>query len=234
MENNSTIKKINTIGKVSSIVIIIAKIVLLVVAIATLVTGIAMFFVPGDFISADIDATADIYINGEELPFSIASDMEDISDAVQDVDVDFANLTFGITDLSENDKELDLSMIFQLDDIDGKAIAVGMGIACVCASFFLAVVYIIMIFAHKLAKALSTCASPFEENVVKRMKHFAFSMIPWAVLSCFGGSITNGTSGVNVGINIDVVSLLIVAMIILLVYIFDFGAQLQREADETL
>ena len=231
MENNNTIKKINTIGKVSSGVIILGKIILIIGFVATLITGIAMLTVPGDFISADVNADAEIHINGDDLPFMFAGSVEDMSKELQDIDVDFSDFTLNVTDISESDSELGLLMDMHLFNLDGKTIAVAIGVGMILSALFLAVVYIIMIFAHKLAKALATCQSPFEEGVVKSMKRFAFSMIPWAVLCCFDGSAVNG---VNIGINIDVVSILVVAMIIVLVYIFDFGAQLQRDADETL
>ncbi|MBQ7131991.1 MAG: hypothetical protein IJO29_05420 [Oscillospiraceae bacterium] len=231
MENIETIKKINTIGKGASAVAIVAKIVLVIGFIATLVTGIAMLFVPDDFISADVNADAHIFIDGDKLPFVFSGSIEEVSKELQDVDVDFADFTLDIKDNSKSDDELDFTMDMHLFELDGRDLSFVIGVGLIFSSLIFVAMYVIMIFVHKLAKALSTCQSPFEENVVKRMKHFAFSMIPWAVLSCFGGNISNG---VNIGINIDVISVLVVAMIFLLVYIFDFGAQLQRQADETL
>ncbi len=231
MENTKTIKKINTIGKGASIVTIIAMIILVIGFVATLITGISMLFVPDDFISADVNADARIYIDGEKLPFMFSGAIEDASKELNDVDVDFADFTLDITDNSKSGDELDFTMDMHLFNLDGSNLSFVIGLGLILSSLILVATYVILIFVYKLAREISICQSPFEENVVKRMKHFAFSMIPWAVLSCFGGSITNG---VNIGINIDVVSILVVAMIFLLVYIFDFGAQLQRQADETL
>lgn len=231
MESNNTIHKINTIGKASQIVAIIAQVLLVIGFIATLVTGIGMFFVPDDFISADVDANAHIYINAEKLPFIAENEVEQISENLCDIDFDYANFTLDLTDASKSDDEVDFSLKASLFDLNGKSISTAIGAALLFSSLIIALCYVIMIFARKLAAALANCQSPFEENVVKRMKHFAFSLIPWAVLKCFGGRIVNLTDFV---VDIDLGYVLIVAMIIILVYIFDFGAQLQRQDDETL
>ena len=61
-----------------------------------------------------------------------------------------------------------------------------------------------------------------EESVIKAMRAFGISLIPWAVFRLCVGS----TAGVAI--------LLLAFVIFLLVKIFKYGAELQQESDETL
>ena len=75
--------------------------------------------------------------------------------------------------------------------------------------------------AKKMAKALENCNSPFEENVIKSMKHFAFSMIPWGIIYGYF-------------FNSLILTVLIVLIVMAIVYIFSYGAELQHESDDTV
>ncbi len=96
-------------------------------------------------------------------------------------------------------------------------------------------------FIRSLCNAFKSCSSPFEENIVKKLRNLAFSLIPWTVL----GSLTSILSGAAIStflmgskqrftVSIDLSMLLVVAIILMLSYIFKYGAVLQQESDETL
>ena len=93
-----------------------------------------------------------------------------------------------------------------------------------------------MIFAGKVCKAFRDCQSPFEENVIRRMQYFAYSLIPTVLLeSVVAGSIgyfLGNTDGI--GVNLNVSTILVVLVVFALVYVFKYGALLQQESDETL
>ena len=86
----------------------------------------------------------------------------------------------------------------------------------------LLILSIIVIFGKKLAKALATCDSPFEDNVLKKMKSFGFSLIPWALYKLIVG---------NLG---GITTVIFVLIVLLFISVFNYGAKLQRESDETL
>ena len=75
-----------------------------------------------------------------------------------------------------------------------------------------------------LFRSLEICESPFEENVLKSMKRFAFSFIPVVILEI----LWNGHSVSSI------TTVFIVMVILLFSSIFNYGAQLQQESDETL
>lgn len=93
-----------------------------------------------------------------------------------------------------------------------------------------------LIYLNKLCKSFRFCESPFSSDVIRCMKRFAFSLIPWAVISSISDSFFNFLSGFEDTISLTVnVSIIVVVLLILgLSYIFQYGAVLQQESDETL
>ena len=66
------------------------------------------------------------------------------------------------------------------------------------------------------------CDSPFEAKVLKAMKAFAYSLIPWAILKAGSGSASSLSA------------IIFVLVAITFAHIFNYGAQLQKESDETI
>ncbi len=84
---NENIKKINTLGKVSRIILIIMRIVLIIGIVVCLLSAIAFYFMPkSDVITADGTVSAQIKIDCEQIPSIIFSD--DI------IDLDENNIDF--------------------------------------------------------------------------------------------------------------------------------------------
>ena len=104
------------------------------------------------------------------------------------------------------------------------------------ATISMAMTVVSLFFAGFLCKAFKNCNSPFEENVIKKMQQFAYSLIPWVILTSISNSMINSlVSGkFNVNVSIDLTMLLVVLIILALAYIFKYGAVLQQESDETL
>ena len=89
---------------------------------------------------------------------------------------------------------------------------------------------------QKMCKALGSCASPFEEEIIQRMIQFAKAFIiaiAYAIVNDFVGSaiVAAGTSW---KLDISFWDVALIAVVMMLVSIFKYGAMLQRESDETL
>ena len=108
--------------------------------------------------------------------------------------------------------------------------------AVVIAAVGLAMTFITLWFVGNLCKAFRDCQSPFEENVIKKMKHVAIALIPWCIISSVSDSTFNSiVSGKpSFSLSVDLGMVLIVLVVLVLVYIFKYGAVLQQESDETL
>ena len=215
---DQTIRNINDLGKVSRIIIIIFKIFAIVGIVCSLLAGIIAAVIPGDSVSMNGIAKANIIIDYDKLPEKLVS-----------VDESSASIhPFG-TDLSVSFKEgekTDEGTVYNMD-AEAKNIEYGdIKPLAVLGLFVMAVfctlVLIALIFGQKLAKALSVCDSPFEENVIKAMMNFGKALIPMAVFFV----LLYGLSGVGTA--------LAVLVVILFIQIFKYGAKLQQESDETV
>ena len=88
----------------------------------------------------------------------------------------------------------------------------------------------------QLCDALGGCGSPFEEEVIQKMKRFSVILIIFLVVSVLGKFIGGGvvSSWTSWELEISFWDVATVAVVELLIYIFKYGAVLQQESDETL
>lgn len=228
---NKNIKKINTLGKVSRIMLIIMKVACIIGIVACLVSSVIVLTLPKDDIMvATGTASAEIIID-DSSKFIIENDLfriggmkvstiGDLEECDEDIDIFDTNIKLKI-DETESDGKKIYNIDAELDSEDSKSIILAIFLICIADAVISAVMLVIVIFAGKFAKALEICKSPFEDNVIKSMKNFAFSLIPLAVVYLIAG-----------GINMTAVVLVIA--VIIFSYIFKYGAELQKESDETI
>lgn len=91
-------------------------------------------------------------------------------------------------------------------------------------------------FARRLCAAFEKCNTPFGVDVIKNMRAFAFSIIPWAFISSLPGMLSDYIYGNRISITYSV-NIVVVAMVFAILgitYVFKYGAVLQQESDETL
>ncbi|MBQ3159486.1 MAG: hypothetical protein IJC00_03410, partial [Clostridia bacterium] len=88
----------------------------------------------------------------------------------------------------------------------------------------------------KLCQAFQVCRTPIDEPVIQRMTAFAWALIVCAVVSCIAqasvGALLTGWQRMNFNLNLAPVFTALIVFFLCMV--FRYGAQLQREADETL
>lgn len=224
---NDAVKRINLIGKISKIVVTIAQVFVIVMMVVFAIFAVTGLSVPDEAVSVSFNADARITVDTSDFPLSIVE-----TDDLEDFDIEVAGLKFDTANATEEGNKLTVNakssfdMQELSDEIDG-VIGLGGIICIICSAIVLvgAAFFIILVFARKLAKAFEKCESPFEENVTKRMKHFAYSLLPWFILSVIGEGILG---------SINLMTIILVAVVFLVIYIFNYGAQLQRESDETL
>lgn len=222
-KNIDYVKRINTLGKVSKIILIIMRIFCIVGMVVTIVSGIFCIAVlPSDntAITSNGNASFEMVVDTNRLPSSISFfEDEDITNESFKLFGTKFTLKDNITD---NDGIQTYTMNAEFDSPNSTIFRYGVAGACFAAAIYFAFTLIVVIFAGKLAKALEKCQSPFEESVTKAMKHFALSLlIPLAFMI--------GEKGI---LNLSV--FLAILAVIIFSYIFSYGAKLQQESDETL
>lgn len=220
------IKKINKIGKISGIFALISKI-LVGMGLFLLLAGVVVCFaVPESFIKfglgTEVDITVDMNSVDQKLSDAdvemMKKDMQVNGEAPTEVTVDN-----NVIHVSEADENLTLT----LRDIAWLLVVVTLG---------LVMTMITLCFISGLCKAFRDCSTPFEPNVIKKMQNFAYSLIPWALVSTVTQSVSNSlvSNKLDLTLSVDLGVIIVVLVVFLLVHIFKYGAVLQQESDETL
>lgn len=232
MENNNIQTKVNRIGKAGRIVSIILIVLLGIGALGLLIGGIACAVLPQDVVTVSLRPVVDVKVDKELMGAEWANMDKMLADAQKQVGEEFegAGVALEKTDsglLVHVDPKDEADATFGLRDAN-RAIWAGLvGIAS-------AIVTLVMFL--KLCQAFEACRTPFDEPVIKRMTTFAWTLIVCAVVSCFArGSVSAILSGwQRVSFNLNLTSVFTALFVFFLCMIFRYGAQLQKEADETL
>lgn len=234
-------KKINTIGKIGRIFTTIIAVFMILAAVATAVgIGVAASL-PKDALRVEVTGTADVTAKGELLG-SIADAIIDAAKggdgkvylddeeriAIGDVKGDVPE---GVT-AEETEKGFTLSMNKQELNVNVDAVIY----ALVAALINTICTIVVLFMVRALMKSLEKCETPFCDSVIKNMKRFGYSLIPFAFIS---GMSENSwhymfSPGVDVHAGIDLTVVFGILVVFMLVMIFTYGAALQKESDETL
>lgn len=234
---NSKVKRINTaglIGYIISIILIVCTIVGM-VAIGILTAGAAT--ISKDNINVKVATNVDINSTGNFLgklnSFIGIDGVEDLSTLTQDAKDGIKLEDKDISELSVKEENGGFSINAKTNEItiSMKKII----IALVLAFLFLGVVTYALYMVKALMKSLKNCETPFSEEVIKNMTRFGTSLVCVVVLKIlFGGFWSTLTTGLRYDLNVDLSSILLVAVIYILITVFKYGAGLQQESDETL
>ena len=110
------------------------------------------------------------------------------------------------------------------------------GVSLTAAASRLAFYGVILLFVSKFARALEKNSTPFCDACIKYLKITAFVLLGWAVVGETTLQVVCGMffGKFRLGVSVNGGMILISLVFLLLAYIFQYGAKLQREADETL
>ena len=228
------IKKINKIGKVSSVFALIGKIVIGMSMVLLLLSAIICFFLPKDLMTITIDEkvgfTLDVGSFGETITDTDAKELK--KEFEKSFEVEMAGEEVQVDDIVVTDNKLQADTVvptysFTIRDLAWLMLVLALNITMVMVT---------LCFISSLCKAFRDCESPFEENVVRKMRNLAYSLIPWAIFSTITNSVADSLlmNKVSVNFTVDLGVIMIVLVVFVLVHIFKYGAMLQQESDETL
>lgn len=218
---NVNITRINKMGKIMKILAKIAMVLVIIGSVALFVSGGFILSMPNDTLRIEGDVQAQIYLKGKALSLEgvpssvIRLDDESISISENSMSLNDI-LTLQINEIETGDDTVRFAVSSDLSEIDTGKLRREFGVDLLMKGLMLAALAVALGFAAALSKALQNCETPFNEEVVKRMKHFAFSMIPYAALGGIDGAF---------GIAIFAVAL------ILLIFVFSYGCSIQSEND---
>ncbi len=228
--NTEIKKKVNTIGKVGRIITIILKVLAIALIVCLCLGAVFSRIIPEDAITVDMEGKAQIKISEKIFKGKLPIISED--------GLENGSFTIG-------GEKYETVSVEQTDDgvtVDMQANGITMDVrgtvmrSCLIGLIYTAAMLVMLCFLKKLMSELENCDTPFAPGVIKRMTNYAWSLIPMAVLSGFSGTewiLMSARSGqINYTVNLHLV--LIILVILALVQVFKYGAQLQQQADETL
>ncbi len=223
--------KINKIGRVGQIFTLIGKIVVGMGLFFTLIGTIIMAVMPEDLITADVRGGISMVVDMGALGF----------DEIPEQDKEVIQEQFGAGE------EVNGTMITSTE-IDGNKVIVDAEASnmrfklntfvwvLLAALLYEIATFVVLFFIGGLCKAFRNCDTPFCDNVIRKMKNLAFSLIPMALFSSYSESMASGimSEGPGFSFSIDLAVVIAILLIFGLAYIFQYGAKLQQESDETL
>lgn len=218
MEKNQNIRKINTLGKVCRILITITQVFTIIGIIVCIIVGIAA--IPLSTGELTVLGKADAQIVVEDG--SLLDEVVEVSETSLDEKIFNTTLKLMIKDNGVIDGNRIYTIDAAIDNLNGGKIKFLFLATLASGILILALVFVVLVFAKKLASSLENCNSPFEPAVLDAMKKFGYSLIPYAVSKLLMGGIS------FIGTAVPVV------VVLMFIWIFRYGAELQQESDETL
>lgn len=231
------ILKINKMGKIASIITVIAKIFIIIAIFGILISTVAVAIIPKDFLTVSGDSRIQVDINfasfGKMLTDEeVIQGRQEVEKIIEEEAADGADYSINAIDIDHDSIYVDVTTAtnninFNLHNL--------VWVLLFCA-FYLVMTLVTLCFIGSLFKAFQNCESPFEQNVIKKMRNLAFSLIPWTVLSSVSGTVIRSffSKSFQISFGIDLKIVMVVLIILALAYIFQYGAVLQQESDETL
>lgn len=226
------VAKINKFGKIGEVIAQISRIFVILGAVILLAAGIFMLAVPKDFIAMDYYVGMDMQV-----------DLDAVGETVTDEDIEELNMeAYSVAVDGEEMEMVDFTV-----DRDNNTVAIEMAsqptnifhpvkivIFILVETLLMVVNFITITFIIKLCKEFKTCETPFSAGVIKRIKQVGFSLIPWCIMYPTAEAAANFMVSNNLNISIDIGMIIMVLVVLALAYIFQYGAMLQQESDETL
>lgn len=226
------VAKINKFGKIGEVIAQISRIFVILGAVILLAAGILMLAMPKDLFTLDYYVGMDMQV-----------DLDAVGETVTDEDIEELNMeAYSVAVDGEEMEMVDFTV-----DRDNNTVAIEMAsqptnifhpvkivIFILVETLLMVVNFITITFIIKLCKEFKTCETPFSAGVIKRIKQVGFSLIPWCIMYPTAEAAADFMVTNNLNISIDIGMIIMVLVVLALAYIFQYGAMLQQESDETL
>ena len=219
MEN---LKKIQTIGKISKIVALVVCVLAFVATGFALIGATVCASIPESWLSVSGQVNGTVEIGSSLSVWKEA--LERLGGAGEG--------SFGTWSV-EGGK---LFVSLRSPDFENIPLTKMAAVALTAAAFRLAFYGVILLFVSKFARGLEKNSTPFCDACIKYLKITAFVLLGWAVVGETTLQVVCGMffGKFRLGVSVNGGMILISLVFLLLAYIFQYGAKLQREADETL
>lgn len=226
------VAKINKFGKIGEVIAQISRIFVILGAVILLAAGILMLAMPKDLFTLDYYVGMDMQVDLDAIGETVTDeDIEELSMEAYSVAVDGEEMEMVDFTVDRDNNTVAIEMASQPTNIFHPVKIV---IFILVETLLMVVNFITITFIIKLCKEFKTCETPFSAGVIKRIKQVGFSLIPWCIVYPTAEAAADFMVSNNLNISIDIGMIIMVLVVLALAYIFQYGAMLQQESDETL
>ena len=232
-EKRNSIETINKIGKVGGVLALIVKIAVICGMVGIVIGAACIYlFVPKNLFQMDYTGKADITVDAGVLELS--------EEEVGEWEKVIEQMVFSLNNqvLQMDSPELDGTVMTFQGVADTESVTRDNLIWILAAVFVDLLLYFgIVLMLAKLMKAFKVCTTPFSEDIFRKLRNVAISLIPWALLEPTCEEVIRYALSPNkmqFGVSISMGMVLVVISFLIIVEIFKYGAMLQQESDETL
>ena len=230
---NKAKKRIHVLGTICRVLSIV-MLVLMIISTAGLVTaGVALIVMPKDTAQISLSGSVEAQISGRIIDMIPDDVLDSISEQIEDGSLSVNINGEAIQGAQVSGGSLILNGSGKSASFDLRRV----GIALIAYSLTTGCLIYVFIMCGRLMNEIRVCDSPFSEGVVKSLKQFAISLIPYAVIRSTATSFANNlltTGSYSFDFKADTELYFAALIIVMLVFIFNYGAALQKDADETL
>lgn len=241
---NSIKKKVNGIGLAGRIVSTILVVLMAAACFGLIVGGIALVVMPREAITIGVRSDIDFNVN-KTLFGSFVKDLteEQLNDINAKLEVDGKEFVDWKAENTEDRLTISGSTERMQLDLSRLSLAAFSGLV------YCAALLVVFIFLNRLSTAFHRCDSPFDDLVIHRMNVFAWVLVGCAAAASVAEGLANSLlqrtvdlsfalnpSDMSTGFDFSISfgPILIALIVLFLTIIFRYGAQLQKESDETL
>lgn len=230
----ATIEKINGLGKAAYIIATIVKVLAIIAIVCILIGMIVCAALPKNLFRIDMTAAAAVEVDLGTLGVDLTDiPLEDIADTVKES----GTLSLNSMELSFDGIRKDGSRLIVNASGGGTVFSSGsLQIILIGALLAMIAALTVTVFVCSFCKSLKNCTTPFDPDLVRKMRNLAWAMLCLPVIKSLSESLASTiTSGsIQFSLSVDLEQIILILALFALAYIFKYGAQLQLESDETL
>ena len=234
--NNSMKKKINTAGLIGYIISILLIIAMIACLVGTCIAAVGVGVISDEDVNVKTSTNINVTASGDILSkldsfikIDGVEELGDLSEGGKAENLEDSDLSELSVEKSENG--IKVNALTNEVTFSAKRLI----FALVITAVYLLAIVIMLYMIKAFMKALKSCDTPFADNVIRPMQKFGYSLIPVVVLSMINNSAWEGfinSSSFDFSINIE--AILVLAVVFILIMVFKYGAELQKQSDETL
>ena len=233
MNKENAIKKINTIGKVGSIISTICLVVTCIGIVCAILGGVVTAVLPKNLFTITFNDEAVMNIDVSTVAGETFTGLTDLNTgSLGQGTMSVNGETYTPDSVETNGDQITAHYVGGGGILNSARVS----IICWTAVVFGAISAFLLFLVKRICNGLKACESPFEESIIKNVELCSLTLIPWGIMGGITSNVVTSafSASVKFGPSFSLSNVLVILLLFGLGFIFKYGAYLQTESDETL